>query len=347
MLSSESLKINQQAIGNRIKTARNDAKLTQSELAIEAGTTPQSWGKYEDGTVSPRIDVLLPLTKRGYSLDWIFTGEGEVQVAQKSSKRSENIQTQVDIDTEIQILEGELANLATVEFPEELKDKYPSELTDEQIEVFGNFMRSPRNSLSFKLQELKMQKKMQQIGENVARTLSATMQQLAERFVTTLHTDAAGKHNQPDNRQRPLRPTTTNDQPSLSEMLIMTSTVLESKTVYRPALSSNIQAFYQAVKGASGDFVKEDDQHSDSELLLMTSKILESGTIYRSALVSNILAFYQAVQGEEEMGKIREDVAAQRLEIKALTDMLATMQKKLDLALGVAVPEKKDQTANS
>jgi len=34
-----------------------------------------------------------------------------------------------------------------------------------------------------------------------------------------------------------------------SEMLIMTSVVLESNTVYRSALASNIRAFYQAVKG--------------------------------------------------------------------------------------------------
>jgi len=34
-----------------------------------------------------------------------------------------------------------------------------------------------------------------------------------------------------------------------SEMMYMTSVVLESSTVYRSALASNIRAFYQAVKG--------------------------------------------------------------------------------------------------
>lgn len=36
---------------------------------------------------------------------------------------------------------------------------------------------------------------------------------------------------------------------SAAEMLIMTTAVLESDTVYRSALASNIRAFYQAVKG--------------------------------------------------------------------------------------------------
>lgn len=39
------------------------------------------------------------------------------------------------------------------------------------------------------------------------------------------------------------------DEPSLDKMVQMTTTVLESNTVYRAALASNIRAFYQAVTG--------------------------------------------------------------------------------------------------
>jgi hypothetical protein len=39
------------------------------------------------------------------------------------------------------------------------------------------------------------------------------------------------------------------EQPSSSDMLIMTAKVLESNTVYRSALASNIRAFFQAVQG--------------------------------------------------------------------------------------------------
>lgn len=143
MLSRESLKIKQIAVGSRIKMARCDAELTQSELAIEAGTTPQSWGKYEDGSVSPRIDLLLPLILRGYSLDWIFTGDGtmkpEITVKGKAVEKTESLQ-----------------NIAGI-----------------------------RDGESF----------------------------------------------------------------SMSDMLLKTSAVLESKTVYRSALASNIRAFHDAVMG--------------------------------------------------------------------------------------------------
>ena len=39
------------------------------------------------------------------------------------------------------------------------------------------------------------------------------------------------------------------DEPSTAKMLTMTAEVLESQTVYRSALASNIRAFHQAVKG--------------------------------------------------------------------------------------------------
>ncbi|BDD88733.1 hypothetical protein [Desulfofustis limnaeus] len=39
------------------------------------------------------------------------------------------------------------------------------------------------------------------------------------------------------------------EHPSSSDMLIMTAKVLESNTVYRSALASNIRAFFQAVQG--------------------------------------------------------------------------------------------------
>lgn len=45
------------------------------------------------------------------------------------------------------------------------------------------------------------------------------------------------------------------DETPISEMLVMTSKVLESKTVYRSALASNVRAFYQAV-------VQEDEMQS-------------------------------------------------------------------------------------
>ena len=53
---------------------------------------------------------------------------------------------------------------------------------------------------------------------------------------------------------------TDDDNWSMSDMLSMAETVLESNTVYRSALASNVRAFYQAVKN-------EDEMNSISEQL--------------------------------------------------------------------------------
>jgi transcriptional regulator with XRE-family HTH domain len=68
-------------VGKRIKLARYDTGLTQSEIATEAGTSIQSWGKYENGTVLPRVDMLAPFSVRGYSIDWIMSGQGEMKIS--------------------------------------------------------------------------------------------------------------------------------------------------------------------------------------------------------------------------------------------------------------------------
>jgi len=52
---------------------------------------------------------------------------------------------------------------------------------------------------------------------------------------------------------------------SMSEMLVMTTAVLESNTVYRSALAANVRAFYQAVK-------REDEMRSISEKLEVMEK---------------------------------------------------------------------------
>lgn len=110
--------------------------------------------------------------------------------------------------------------------------------------------------------------------------------------------------------------------PSRTEMLLMTSRVLESNTVFRPALASNIEAFFQAVVG---ERAKQGGAHeqTDHDLLLMTSRVLESQTVYRTALVSNILAFYQAVQGEEEMSEMKDEIIALREELREFKKMFA------------------------
>jgi|GEM_PF-5345080 len=109
----------------------------------------------------------------------------------------------------------------------------------------------------------------------------------------------------------------------------MTTKVLEPGTIYRPALASNIRAFYQAVLNGEKGIADRGDQTPDSDLLIMTSKVLESATIYRSALVSNILAFHQAVLGEEEMMILSEKVEEQSRQIATLSEQVVELTRQL------------------
>lgn len=64
-----------------------------------------------------------------------------------------------------------------------------------------------------------------------------------------------------------------------SEMLIMTSVVLESNTVYRSALASNIRAFYQAVKGEREmNDLRDEIKKMREELAEMKELMLSQGT---------------------------------------------------------------------
>lgn len=80
-MSSSLSEKNKHGMGPRIKLARKDAGLSQSDIAKEAGVSVQSWGKYEDGGVFPRVNIIHPLVIRGYSLDWILTGNGPMKIA--------------------------------------------------------------------------------------------------------------------------------------------------------------------------------------------------------------------------------------------------------------------------
>lgn len=67
------------------------------------------------------------------------------------------------------------------------------------------------------------------------------------------------------------------DQPPVSKLLQMVAIVIEYDSVFRPALASNVVAFYMAIGSRSGRQAGS-GRSSLSELLVMTSKILESRT---------------------------------------------------------------------
>lgn len=66
-------------ISVRIKSARVTAGYsTADEFAQEIDENPATYRRYERGEVEPPVKVWLGIKRvTGYSLDWIFTGEGD------------------------------------------------------------------------------------------------------------------------------------------------------------------------------------------------------------------------------------------------------------------------------
>ena len=106
----------------------------------------------------------------------------------------------------------------------------------------------------------------------------------------------------------------------ISSLVLMMVEVIETKTVYRPALISNIKAFHQAAIGGEENLDESDPPIR--EMMEKTAAVLESPTIYRAALLSNILAFHRAVEGEIEMGAVKDELAAIR---EQNTDIMARL----------------------
>ena len=64
-----------EALGERLRIAREAAKLTQSELGRRAGVTPQSVNQWESGLKSPSRENLLRVAKETLApLHWLLYG---------------------------------------------------------------------------------------------------------------------------------------------------------------------------------------------------------------------------------------------------------------------------------
>lgn len=60
-------------IGNNIKIIRKQIGLTQEELALHIGVTPQAVSRWENGTGMPNISMVVPLAKTlNVSTDYLF-----------------------------------------------------------------------------------------------------------------------------------------------------------------------------------------------------------------------------------------------------------------------------------
>ena len=67
--------INKTEFGERIKSAREELKMTQTQLAQLLKTSQTTVAKYEHGEQIPRADVLATISKAtGKSTDWLLFG---------------------------------------------------------------------------------------------------------------------------------------------------------------------------------------------------------------------------------------------------------------------------------
>jgi len=123
--------------------------------------------------------------------------------------------------------------------------------------------------------------------------------------------------------------TKTDPEFKTSDLIVMMLRVIESDTVYRPALASNVRAFYQATSGSEEHI--DESTVSPTEMMLKTGVVLESPTIYRAALLSNILAFHQAVEGEGERKMMREEIDMLKLQLSNVVDRLDNVEKKVEV----------------
>lgn len=67
------------SLGKRLKQARESLGYSQKEMAEKINSYPQTWRVYESDKSVPGGNVLEALSRLGFSVDWLLTGEGEMK----------------------------------------------------------------------------------------------------------------------------------------------------------------------------------------------------------------------------------------------------------------------------
>jgi len=66
-------------VHDRLKKVRESLGKTQKDVARALGVSPRTWQDYEGGINLPGGKVLEQLARMGFNVNWILTGEGEIQ----------------------------------------------------------------------------------------------------------------------------------------------------------------------------------------------------------------------------------------------------------------------------
>lgn len=73
--------------GRRMKLAREEKKMTQSELGAVIGATKSAICAYENGKTDPRMSILEPLASAlRVSVTWLATGNNAVEIGNDPDK---------------------------------------------------------------------------------------------------------------------------------------------------------------------------------------------------------------------------------------------------------------------
>jgi transcriptional regulator with XRE-family HTH domain len=88
-----------QQIGNRLRLARTNAKLTQEQLAEKAGLSVRAFQRYESGANSMKVAHLLRISDAvGVTVGWLCGDEAENAGGRAPFAGVEDIVAQFNID---------------------------------------------------------------------------------------------------------------------------------------------------------------------------------------------------------------------------------------------------------
>ncbi|MBW7651003.1 helix-turn-helix domain-containing protein [Anoxybacillus sp. ST4] len=84
-------------ISERIKQRLKQLNLKQKDLVEQTGQSKSTINKIVNGTVTPRVDLLIPISRvLDVSIDWLVANEKEVEHRGKMEEEIINMLRQVD-----------------------------------------------------------------------------------------------------------------------------------------------------------------------------------------------------------------------------------------------------------
>ena len=96
------------AVGSRVKTIRKNEGIRQQDLADQSGLNIKTISLVENGHRLPGQELLDVLSKYGYNIDWILTGDGQ----EKKTKSKDN--SPANVHAKVHKLEIELKEIKKV-----------------------------------------------------------------------------------------------------------------------------------------------------------------------------------------------------------------------------------------